>query len=88
MSDVRLPKGIKKRIHVNQHRIRKNSKEGTREPVITTKTSSGNFYGSEVQIKGESRVIYRPDAPLPCGAKVWIETVAEIVISPQSPPKE
>ena len=28
---------MKKRIHVNQHKIRSNSKSGDREPVITVK---------------------------------------------------
>ncbi len=69
-----------KRIHVNQHNIRYNKKHGTNKPVITVKTSKSNDYGHEVNIKGESRVIYSPDKPLSCGAKVWIETKAEVKV--------
>ena len=50
-----------------------------REPVITVKTSKSNVYAHEVDIKGPSKVIYSPDKPLSCGAKVWIETESEVV---------
>ncbi len=69
-----------KRIHVNQHIIKRNAKTGEREPVLTCKTSKSNIYGSEVEILGPCRVIYSPDKPLSCGAKVWIETESEIEI--------
>ena len=52
--------GIKKRIHVNMHVIRKNHKTGEREPVLTVKTSKNNRYAHEVQIDGPSKVIYSP----------------------------
>ena len=26
------------------------------------------------------RVVYRPESPLPCGAKVWIETANEVEV--------
>jgi hypothetical protein len=76
---------MKKIIHVNQHVIKKNSKTGERKPVITCKTYKENTYGSSVIIKDSSgnevaRVIYSPDKPLSCGAKVWIETNNEIEI--------
>lgn len=67
-------------IHVNQHVIRKNLKEGTQEPVLTVKTHKSNTYAHEVEIKGESKIVYSPDKPLSCGARVWIETQAEVVI--------
>ena len=69
-----------KRIHINQHKIRSNKKHGLNEPVITVKTSKSNTYGHEVEIKGDSKVVYSPDKPLSCGAKVWIETEAEVLI--------
>lgn len=71
---------MKKRIHVNQHNIKKNQKEGTNLPVITVKTYKDNQYGHEVIIKGDSKVVYSPGKPLSCGAKVWIETDAEVEI--------
>ena len=71
---------MKTRIHVNQHKIRSNKKHNLNEPVITVKTSKSNTYASEVEIKGPSKVIYSPDKPLSCGAKVWIETESEVVV--------
>jgi len=69
-----------KRIHVNQHNIRSNKKNGTNKPVITVKTSKSNDYAHNVEVLGPSKVIYRPDKPLSCGAKVWIETTAEVIL--------
>ena len=66
---------MKKRIHVNQHLVKKKA-----EKCITVKTYKDNRYAREVEILGESKVIYRPDKPLSCGAKVWIETEAEVKI--------
>jgi|TARA_A100000172_G_C2970507_1_gene85764 hypothetical protein len=71
---------MKTRIHVNQHKIRANKKHGTNDPVITVKTSKSNTYGHEVVINGSSKVIYSPDKPLSCGAKVWIETESEVMV--------
>ena len=71
---------MKTRIHVNQHIIKRNSKTGEREPVLTCKTSKSNNYAHEVTIKGDSKVVYSPDKPLSCGAKVWIETNGEVTI--------
>lgn len=70
--------GIIKRIHVNQHNIRRNNKEGTNDPCVTCKTSRGNFYGHEVEILGPSKVAYSPKKPLSCGARVWVETKSPI----------
>jgi hypothetical protein len=69
---------IKKIIHVNQHTIKSNNKTGERKPVITVKTYKDNRYAKEVYVDGPCKIIYRPDKPLSCGAKVWIETVANV----------
>ena len=69
---------MKKRIHINMHQIRANKKNNTREPVITIKTYKSNTYAHEVDILGSSKVIYSPDKPLSCGARVWIETEANV----------
>lgn len=66
------------RIHVNQHSIRRNKKRGTELPVITVKKGKRNVYGHEVLVDGPSAVIYSPDNPLSCGARVWIETVSTV----------
>jgi hypothetical protein len=76
---------MKKIIHVNQHKIRSNTKTGKREPVITCKTYKSNDYAKEVEVLDElgnvsCKIIYSPDKPLSCGAKVWIETNNEIRI--------
>ena len=71
---------MKTKIHVNQHKIRANKKHGTNDPVITVKTSKSNTYGHEVIINGSSKVIYSPDKPLSCGARVWIETESEVMV--------
>lgn len=70
---------MKRRIHINQHVIRSNAKSGERAPVITVKSSRGNDYATSVQILGPCRIVYSPDKPLSCGARVWIETDSEIV---------
>ena len=70
-----------KRIHINMHNIRYNKKNNGRKPVITVKTSKENVYGQWVKILGESDVIYSPDKPLSCGARVWIETNSSVVVA-------
>ena len=72
-------------IHVNQHIIKSNSKYGETNPVITCKTYKSNDYAKEVELLDNNRnvvakVIYSPDKPLACGAKVWIETLNQINI--------
>jgi len=67
-------------IHVNQHVIRSNHKTGNREPVLSVKQGKKNTYAHEVEILGPSRVVYSPDKPLSCGARVWIETTSEVII--------
>ena len=69
-----------KRIHVNMHKVRANKKHGTNEPVLTIEEGKSNTYCHEVDILGPSKLVYRPDKPLSCGARVWIETDAEIKI--------
>ena len=67
------------RIHVNQHHIKANAK-GANLPVLTVKTSKSNIKTNRVLIHGPSEVVYSPDKPLSCGAKVWIETHADLSI--------
>ncbi len=67
-------------VHVNQHVVKKNTKTGSRDPVLTVKTYRSNDYAHEVVIKGPSKVVYSPDKPLPCGARVWIETEGEVEV--------
>ena len=71
---------VKKIIHVNQHVIKRNTKTGERKPVITVKTYKDNTYSNEVYVDGPCRIVYRPDKPLSCGAKVWIETQSNVAV--------
>lgn len=66
-------------IHVNQHAIRRNINAEVKEPTLTVKTYKSNQYAYTVDIKGPARVVYSPDKPLSCGARVWIETESEVV---------
>lgn len=66
-------------VHVNQHVIRDNVKTGQRKPVLTVKNYKSNTYAHEVEIKSPCRVVYSPDKPLSCGARVWIETQGEVI---------
>ena len=77
-----------KRIHVNQHVIKRNNKidithkdaaKGM-EPPLTCKNSQVNHYGYEIIINEHTKIIYRPEKPLSCGAKVWIETTEPVTI--------
>ena len=67
-------------VHVNQHVIKKNQKTGERNPVLTVKTYKTNVYAHEVVLKVDSKVVYSPDKPLSCGARVWIETQSPVDI--------
>lgn len=71
---------MKTRIHVNQHNIKANRKDGGCRPVITAKTCLGNTVGMEAQIDGPCTVVYSPDRPLSCGATVWVETTAPVKV--------
>ena len=66
------------RIHVNQHVIKANAKSGERNPVFTIKQGGKNTYATRVKVVGEMELVYSPDKPLSCGAKVWIETRGDI----------
>ena len=65
-------------IHINRNTIQRNAKRGESNPVCRVEENGIVRYCMEVDIKGPSRLVYRPDAPRPCGAKLWIETDGEI----------
>lgn len=72
----------KKYIHVNQHAIRANKKNGTDDPVITIKQGKNNTYCHEVAIHGPSIVKYsgNDSTLLSCGARVAIVTESEVEV--------
>ena len=65
-------------IHINKNIIQQNAKHGTKIPVCRVQEGRKTTYAMEVIIKGQSRLVYRPDKPLSCGAKLWIETDSDI----------
>jgi len=75
------------RIHVNQHVIKANAKSGDRNPVFTIKQGGKNTYATRVKVVGEMELVYSPDKPLSCGAKVWIETRGDIELDKPSDTK-
>ena len=71
----------KKIIHVSQVNIKHNTKNRGCRPAIVIRDGSRKFLAHSVDIKGPSKIVYRPYNPLPCGARLWIETDAELDIS-------
>jgi hypothetical protein len=79
---------MKRIIHVNQHKIRANIQKAPedREPVLALRTYKERTYGNTLTIMdkdGEpvARIVYSPDKPLDCGARVWIETYHEVEVT-------
>ena len=81
---------MKTKIHINQHNIRANAKGlsgGSMEmlPVITGKDYKQNRKANEVSSVDDNgkciaKLVYRPDDPLACGAKVWLECDSKYVV--------
>jgi hypothetical protein len=65
-------------IHINRNIIQRNNKRNESKPVVRVEQGRDITYCMEVDIKGSSKMIYRPDSPRPCGAKLWIETEADV----------
>ena len=65
-------------IHINRNIIQANSKHNKSEPVVRVEQNGVITYCMEVDIRGPSRMIYSPHKPRKCGAKLWIETQAEV----------
>lgn len=61
-------------IHVHQNRIRANIHRPPeeREPPIIVIRGGKRAYGNTVEINGPCRIVYSPDKPLACGARLWI----------------
>lgn len=61
------------RVHINRHIIAANHKHGQNRPPITIVRRGKTHHAREVALVGEARVVYRPEKPLKCGARLWIE---------------
>jgi hypothetical protein len=67
-------------IHINRNIIQQNAKHDKDDPVVRVEEKGVVQYCMEVEINGPSRMVYRPDKPRPCGAKLWIETESDVVM--------
>ena len=88
-------------VHINKNHIQHNASKTaiTRKPVIVVKTyksskipqknnsakAIANIYARSLEIPYPCRVVYEPDDPLNCGAKVWIEVLGDDLIPIQAP---
>jgi len=72
--------GILSRIHVNQHIIKANRKDGESNPPLSIIRGGRTTHHMEIEIKGGSKIIYSPQKLLSCGAAIWIETLSEIEV--------
>lgn len=70
-------------IHVMAQLLRHNEQIGTRNPPLVVLRFVGSKWEqtlcSEVEIKGPSKIIYKPHKPLVTGAVAWIETEADVI---------
>ncbi len=77
----RISKAIT-RICVNRYLIRSNSKHGTNKPVLRVESRGIISYFHNLEIIGSCKVVYRPDKPLSCGAKLWMEVASDAIVVP------
>lgn len=74
-------------IHVNRQHIAQNAKDGGDRPVYTIKRGGKTIYAQQVVINGPSVMVYN-GKKLPCGARAWIETDAELTLIGETTFKE
>jgi len=67
-------------IHMDQKKLNTNKLLGFREPPVRVQDGDKVQFCMGVKIHGPSTLLYRPDAPLPSKARLWIETESEIEI--------
>lgn len=73
-------------IHVGQQTIAANRKNGTNLPPLIARNYKGAKRAQEIEILDKAgnvvaKFVHRPHDPLPCGARVWVETENEVRIS-------
>jgi hypothetical protein len=80
-------------ISVNGHNIRRNAREGSRRlPPIRVESPDGDVtysHGSELVDIGTGRVlarlVYDPDQPLSCGARLYLELSDGVLVTLPDP---
>lgn len=81
----RLVMGLK-RIHVNRNTLASNKKWGKNDPVVgVEERGSKKRYGHRVDIVHGgvivASIIHEEEHPLRCGARCWVETQQDVVVS-------
>jgi hypothetical protein len=61
-------------IHVNRHHIASNFKDDGDRHVFSVKDYKQTRTGNHVTVEGKVSFVYRPQKPLACGARAWVET--------------
>jgi hypothetical protein len=69
----------KKIIHVNRLHLAMNQKDGRNRPVYMIREGSKTIYARGVSWNGPT-VMVPQGRQLPCGARVWVETEAELEV--------
>lgn len=88
-------------VHINKNHIQQNARKtaAKKKPVIAVKTykdsqatnksnsskAIASMYARSLEIPYPCRIVYQPDNPLCCGAKVWIEVLGRDLIAIQPP---
>jgi hypothetical protein len=70
------------KINVNKNEIQHNifHPEDQHKPIRVQYGSGTVRYSSRVTLTGPSEVVYEPDHPLKCGARVWVETESPVIL--------
>ena len=72
---------MRSRVHVRRDLIARDRKTGETSAAVAVETTGmRKRYGVQVTLTGPSKVIYRPDKPLSCGARCWIETWSPVLV--------
>lgn len=71
-------------IHVARQAIQRNAKHGTNEPPLIVRTSGKSKRAHELVVVDENgkelvKIVHSPHKPLACGARVWIETMHQVI---------
>jgi len=82
-----MAKSNNKVIHINTHTLRNNTKTGANDaPIIVRKYSRSSMqpiycHGVDLKVNDTKigRLVYQPDKPLDCGARIWLEIDGDIV---------
>jgi hypothetical protein len=75
-----LRAGTVKRIHIRGAAVAACT-AGNPEPCITIQTTHGPFHCADCEWDGPTKLVERINDPLNSGARIWIETKAEIRVT-------